>query len=1060
MTRRILSLLLALTMMMGLLTAGAYASADPSAEIASAEPASLTLSAEDISVSLVGETVTATLTLPADAVEGDAQTWAESLTWSLTRDAEDSPYVPAEAFPYIYTGDTLQNWQTWGTDGTNGEPWFTIETPVVSRSGDSVTVDLTFTTGTFQVTADGQNYSDSSNTYNSQVSILGGYELAVADGGDVLATAALEVNLYDSHTPYSELYDELLEIQALAEENGRYFEIVPYGVSEGGFQQYYVILSDSAASVDAFHAMNEIAETDPASLQAQIADGQMNGEDYRIPFLINNVHPNEDPGIDSHVNLLRELATADTITYYTLTGLADGSEVDMALFDPQVASIDGFTGLGSRKISGSETNGNNDLVTDASEYYTISDAISIDVEELLDDLIIIDTLNENPDGRSYNSRTNANGFDLNRDASNQTQAETQNIVQVINEWNPALFVELHGFMEEFLVEPCTPPHEPNMEYDILVENFLRGAEAYGSAALATMSAENEYITKFQSYYTPLRDDYDPETMTWSAWDDLCTNYGPSYAMLNCGAMGYTIETPTNNEACTRLLECGMYGLLAYAMEYKDDIYMNQLEFFRRGVENEDHRSEMESWYVDVSNNTLAPDTWRIPYDGNGKFFPEYYIIPVDAASQRDTADAWTMGEFLTRNGVEVRTLTEDATIDGVTYAAGSLVVDMYQAKRNYANAVLWTGADASNSGFPDLYSESVSNFPEMRGFDCIAIDTVGALEGLLSEPLTSFEGESQLAGTGSAVVLSNNGTEAVRAVNALLADGFTVGMITSGDYTGDYIISLAAWEAASGEYTLTATAVSELPEAYAISAPTLYLAGRYSAFSNSAVTEGYYSQWFSEGANYAQFRNIRNNGTSNYDVMAYANQLGFTITDNAAEADIIVGSVALNQGEDGESAVAAVQSGTPYIATGATPLSYIQEALLTDMSFTTLGMEALHTVEYTSDSLITASQAADGDNIIYTYRCAVITALPEGAELLIRAAETDSFLAGCCLNEDGETLDGHAEAFTIQRDGMDITVFANSIVNRTHQQDDYTFVTNAIYAKSLSDIALTMVDLG
>lgn len=33
-------------------------------------------------------------------------------------------------------------------------------------------------------------------------------------------------------------------------------------------------------------------------------------------------------------------------------------------------------------------------------------------------------------------------------------------------------------------------------------------------------------------------------MHWSAWDDLCTNYGPSYAMLNCGSLGYTIETPT------------------------------------------------------------------------------------------------------------------------------------------------------------------------------------------------------------------------------------------------------------------------------------------------------------------------------------------------------------------------------------------------------------------------------------------------------------------------------------------------------------------------------------
>ena len=87
---------------------------------------------------------------------------------------------------------------------------------------------------------------------------------------------------------------------------------------------------------------------------------------------------------------------------------------------------------------------------------------------------------------------------------------------------------------------------------------------------------------------------------------------------------------------------------------------------------------------------------------------------MDADSQRDPADAYAMAEFLMRNGVKVSTLTRDTAVDGVTYKAGSLVVDMYQAKRNYANCVLNLGNDASASGFPSLYSESVSSFPSMR----------------------------------------------------------------------------------------------------------------------------------------------------------------------------------------------------------------------------------------------------------------------------------------------------------------------------------------------------------
>ena len=34
---------------------------------------------------------------------------------------------------------------------------------------------------------------------------------------------------------------------------------------------------------------------------------------------------------------------------------------------------------------------------------------------------------------------------------------------------------------------------------------------------------------------------------------------------------------------------------------------------------------------------------------------------------------------------------------------------------------------------------------------------------------------------------------------------------------------------------------------------------------------------------------------------------------------------------------------------------------------------------------------------------------------------------------------------------LDLTIFANSLTNRAHQQDDYRFATNAIYSKMLSD---------
>ncbi len=1044
-----------------------------------AKEATLTLSDDLLSLDLSEETFIATLKVPATGEKSnwsaeDWSDWTQSIRWSLTRDSVD--VQDPEFYPNIYTGDYLENWMSWGYKdhhGSDGEPYFTLEAPVVTVEDGTATVTLEFSHGIFFNMRDeklplvtNSLQAIGSNTFryarNVWPSFIGSYEFAAEAGGAVIASTGMEINVYESNLRQDELYDELMEIKALAEEKDRYFDVRSFGKSTDGRDQWYVVVSDSEKSVKAFKEMNAKAMTDPEAVLAEIEDGK----DYRMPIMLNNVHPDEAGGVDAHTNLLRTLATADTVPWNTITGLTSGEEVDMSMFDPKIVdfattSDDGeteyaFTGYGL-KISATTVNDNgNDGRTDASEYYTFSQTKYMDVDEILSNLIIIVSPDENPDGRTYNTRPNANGFDLNRDASNQTQVETRNIAKLISEWNPVAFIEFHGFTAQFLCEPCTPPHEPNLEYDLFVENFMLGAEAYGNSALATMSVQHkdEFETKYQTYYTPLRDSYDPET-GWDAWDDLSTNYTPSYAMLNCGSMGFTIETPSGGESAVRLLESGMYGLWQFLSDCKDSCYTAQLEFFRRGIANEDHRAEMEEWYVDMSNNTLASDTWRIPYAGNDNYFPEYYVLPVDAGSQRDPADAYEMAEFLMRNGVKVSTLTKDVAVGGTTYKAGSLVIDMYQAKRNYANCVLNIGYNASASGFPDLYSESVASYPSMRGFDCVVITTKGAFDGALTE-LSQVIAATQVTGEGSIVILSNNGDETARAVNAMLAGGKAVGMVTEGEHKGDFVISGESFSAVADRFTLVATRTAEMPVARAIEEPTLFLVGRYADFGDDKVSSGYYAQWFADGYGFVNYDNIHNNGTSNYDVMAYQNQLGFKVTGDPSQADIIIGSVALNAGANGDAAVAAVRSGTPYIATGPNPLKYIQADLVPALAYESMGMEALHTVEYPSDSLTTASQTADGDNIIYTYNCDVLTAYPENAQVLIRAAAKDSFIVGCMIDGD---ISGGVEAISCEVDGMDLTIFANSIVNRSHQQDDYLFATNTIYSKMLSGSTMTQTDL-
>ena len=146
----------------------------------------------------------------------------------------------------------------------------------------------------------------------------------------------MTVNAYDSYVRYDDIDESIQDIidEALP---GRYITVTTFGQSEGGRDQYYVTLSDSKASVDAFQAMNAIAETDPASLQDKLEKGSMG--DYRVPFFLNNVHPDEDPGVDAQLNVLRALATQETVTYNTLTGFKDKSVDISEMFAPDVLDL-------------------------------------------------------------------------------------------------------------------------------------------------------------------------------------------------------------------------------------------------------------------------------------------------------------------------------------------------------------------------------------------------------------------------------------------------------------------------------------------------------------------------------------------------------------------------------------------------------------------------------------------------------------------------------------------------------------------------------------------------
>lgn len=141
---------------------------------------------------------------------------------------------------------------------------------------------------------------------------------------------------------------------------------------------------------------------------------------YKAPFFVNNnIHGNEWEGTDASLRIIEDLATST---------------------DPAVAALLDRTRL----------------------YFVVT---------------------MNPDGRVAGTRANANGFDMNRDFITQSQPETAAVRQALIDAQPLVMLDIHGYVNGTLIEPCTPPHGQNYEYDLFIKHAYANGLGMEAAVL-------------------------------------------------------------------------------------------------------------------------------------------------------------------------------------------------------------------------------------------------------------------------------------------------------------------------------------------------------------------------------------------------------------------------------------------------------------------------------------------------------------------------------------------------------------------------------------------------
>lgn len=815
----------------------------------------------------------------ADTVELDVSRSVLSLTEirDVTIEADFGREVDLEKLELQFGGKALDEWKQWNAEAKSysGEPFILVKKEPhyvdgTTKIAAELEFGLPFGTDDLSPRSIRVIYQE----------LLGDYELALVDSeNEMKASATVELNVYDEFLEWDEIKPSIDKIFEEANAlNDRYLHYESPGKSVEGKDMHLVVLAKDEDVVN-----NYLESTLPAALEtpedllAKLKDGTMG--DYQIPIWFNNIHPDEVEGIDFQTGLLKRFALESEVSFTTTNENGEDEEV------------------------------------------------VLNVDEVLDHLIFIFNFSHNPDGRVHNTRANVNGFDLNRDNAYQTQVETIQLNQVIAKWTPLAMMEGHGYVKGFLIEPATPPHNPNFEYDLLMEGMIPQAHAMGQAGIGSSGLTSYFLAS---------EEYE------DGWDDMGPSYTPIFSMLH-GTLGHTVEVPTLSQDAYYAMVGAGFGMINYVFENKDDLYARQLEIFDRGVKGEDNR------LVDPLLTNAAGESIGRVRGEHENFFPDYYVLPIDLFNQKNVSEVYNMVDYLIRNGVKVERTTEVVKIGPTTYPKGAYVVPMKQAKRGLANAMLYAGDDVSD--WNAMYDPVVANFPALRGFNIVDVrmGEEDVLEGL-TEQVTELTVPASVVDARKAMqVLKNVNNDTIRLVNELLKDGKHVGIVQEDKFgfkVGDFVVRSEDVVPFKDEYVFEAAV---LPAYQAID-----------------------MKWIAEPK-------VASNGSGQLNFSL--RELGFNLMDEK-QADVIVSDSNLPKELAGKSFVGIGNSVLK---------SVHEAGLLEGFEYKTTrsGHEGL--IKATVNAKHPLMAGYRQDELLYTTRGSWITAVPEGAEVLAKVKGTDDF---------------------------------------------------------------------
>ncbi|WP_026582165.1 M14 family zinc carboxypeptidase [Bacillus sp. J33] len=737
---------------------------------------------------------------------------------------------------------------------------------------------------------------------------------------------------------FSEIGPKLAEI----EKQSNRVKVEVKGTSADGYPLYVVTIADPASQgkFGKIQALRKQMFKNPEKAQDWIA----NNPDFKVPIMINgSIHGTEFVGSDAVMQLIERFATQK---------------------DEETKNI-------------------------------------------LENNILIFNVVQNPDGRVDATRFNGEGIDLNRDFITQSQPETQETVSLIKEWNPMVFLDTHGYVKNYapnkqgLIEPCTPPHNPNYEYDL----YQKWAYGQAEAMEAEIMGDKEQYTgnlykNMEGAYIPLRDDS-------AGWDDYPPIFTPMYAMYH-GAYGHTLEAPQNDEDGVRWMYNAIMGALKYATENKEEMITDQIEMFKRGI-NFDH-----------------------PFHEEGHF-PKAYILPVNEEDPTVTNKAVN---HLIKNDIEVVQASKAFEAGGKSYPKGTYIVPMDQAKAGLANTMLWDGEDITNDT-PAMYDISAWSLPELWGFEAIAVqDDLNTV----ASKVNNVKEQGSLNGKGP-YVIPNSSVKAVQLVNVLLKQGVEVKRDSEGNFYAEAESSAisgavkdSGLQIESGKVPADAEAIEH------VNAAILKDGGINKAQSHSGTKLALKRLGFD--VTELTPTEVAEQGLAAYDVFVYSGSENL-ISLNLSAANKEFG---LENQEKLNAFKANVNSfvneGGKYIAVGAGASRATKTLGLTDDVINTGGSNSngILKVDYQGSG---ATAGYSEDDLGFVYRPVWYTGTDNDEVLATIADGEDFFVAGHWKNRAG----AQGQAIMVKEQDKDVTLIGLEAGFRDHTDYLFRLLSNSIFEK-------------